>query len=185
VERSPLEEFSLPRAPEGPTGWASWPPAARWAVGCGSGCVVLVLLQALVMWAAFAVLFTVQPPEGLAARIEAPASVTVGEPFPLAVVVENQGTEPFRVQNLAARAATLQLFSLESPEPPATTPMRLLGSATWTYNQSVQPGETWRVTFQATALSAGAHAGTIEVQANMAPRPVSFTVEAAEAGGGE
>ena len=105
MEPPGLGEFELEQpAPPSPAA-PPWPPAARWAVGCGSGCAAMVLLEALLMLAGVSLTFS--QASGIAAKVQAPASVVEGETFPLRLVVKNEGTKPLGIANVALRSSTL------------------------------------------------------------------------------
>jgi hypothetical protein len=161
---------------------ATWPPAARWAVGCGTGCALLVALQGLVIWGALSVFFFARPPEGLAAQVTTPKGVAAGRKFPLTLTVRNEGADSMTVTNVAVRSDTLEWLTLENPQPPALNHTAMLGSAIWSYQQTVEPGKSWTLRFDATARRAGAHEGALEVQVGFVPKAVRFSVEAREGG---
>ena len=58
-----------------------------------------------------------------------------------------------------------------------------MGSTTWQFNQAIQPGKSWTVRFDATPKRSGTIRGVIEVQVNVAPKGVPFTVEVKPAAG--
>lgn len=149
-------------------------------MGCGSGCALLVLLEAVALWGLLALVFNMRSPEGLAARVETPPTVRVGETFPLTLTVENRGAETFRLQNVAVRQETLGRFRLSNPQPEPIASTELFGVRTWSYDKLVQPKDRWTVRFDATALEAGEVSGTLEAQVNLAPQRVPFSVKAVE-----
>lgn len=156
----------------------AWPPAARNAAGCGIGCVLAVLLQAVVLWGLIALAFNLRPPEGLKTSVTVPARVSPGQPFPLTLVVRNTGDRPFTLTNLTLQ--TPAEVALENPQP-APLPTKLPsfgGTRIWSYQKRVAPGEEWRVKFDATTRRPGVSRGMLQVQVDLAPQPVPFTVRA-------
>jgi hypothetical protein len=161
-----------------PSSWRSWPPAARWAVGCGTGCAFLALLNTLALWGFVSFLFHIRPPEGMVVEARVPRTVTAGRKFPLVLTVRNEGTAAFTISTVTARPQLFKQMSLENPKPPPSAPpTRALGTTAWVYQKSLAPGEKWSVTFDATALQPGKVNGSLEVQAGLAPKAARFSVE--------
>jgi hypothetical protein len=161
---------SDPRAP--------WPPAAHVAVGCGAGCALLVLLEGVGLWSVFQVMSGMRAPSGAVTSIQTPATVRVGKPFSLTVVVRNEGASTFRVSNLIAGGPLTDALELTPEEPrPSSGPVRVMGSTTWSYGAAVEPRQTWKARFQAKARKAGTLRKSLQVQLDIAPKTVPFTVE--------
>ena len=173
MQQPPLADFDLTPPPPG------WPPAARWAAGCGIGCAGLVLVQAFFVWGVLALTFNV--PRGLVTEVKTPPSATVGQPFPLAVVVRNEGQGNLTVTNVGAAQALLKDLELRNPRPPAVAgPISVMGRTTWSYQQSVPPGQTWEVRFEAVPRRAGTIEGSLDLQVNFAQVDADVKVEARE-----
>jgi hypothetical protein len=170
-------DFSTMSAPV--EGGSSWPPAARWAAGCGIGCGVLVLLEAVVLWIFIAVGFNLRPTEGVQAKVTVPPSVTAGTKFPLTLTVRNRGSQPFTLTNVIVRPRATQGLKLENPQPPPTAPPTdAFGTAiVWPYDKSIRPGGTYTVRLDAAAAEAGTVKGSLELQIGWAPKQVPFTVK--------
>src|SRR5579872_1072275 len=83
-----------------------WPPAARWAAGCGSCCGVSVLLQAAALLGILSLIFHARLPPGLVTAIRTPAVVTPGRKFPFVLVIHNAGNKAFIVSNITLKRAT-------------------------------------------------------------------------------
>lgn len=154
-----------------------WPPAAKAAVGCGSGCAVLVLLQVVGLWGILNAVFSA-PPSGFAASVQAPPAVTAGKEFPLTLTVRNQGTEPLTVSSLLLKSTRLELTG---PEPAPTESSDLFGSTTWVYSKTVEPGGKWSVRFKAKAKGAGEISESLVIQTGLTPNraPIRMKVGAA------
>lgn len=173
-----LEEFDLgPSSQPGipPTG--QWPPTSRRAAGCGLGCLGLVLLQALLIWAGMWLPFLA--PEGVDMSLKAPERVIVGKTFPLTITVRNRGDQPVQVTNIVVDRRTTAQLTLTNPQPaPRSTPVAGDGQM-WTYAQEIAPGKSWSVRFDASARGAGTLKGMIMVQAPLMPKPIAYQIEAA------
>jgi len=174
----PLDDFDFAGL-GGPPARPAWPPRARWAAGCGAGCALLVLLEGLVLWGGLVFFFSLRPPPGFAARIQAPAVVTAGRKFPLKVVLHNAGQAAATVTNITADRNALAQLTLENPQPaPATPGVLMWGSQAWSYQKSLAPGEKWTVTFDATAQKSGPLNGALQIQVNFLPKSARFKLEA-------
>jgi hypothetical protein len=177
MDGSRLDDFDLselsPRGEPRP----AWTPAARWAVGCGSGCALAVLLQALFLWGGIAFFFNLRAPEGLQSSVNVPPTVVPGKPFPLTLVVRNEGDRPFTVDAVTTPARSPVTLKDPKPAPPSLgTGPTFGGMRAWVYQKQVAPGEKWTVTFTATAQSHGTTRGTLQVQCNHLPMPVNYTL---------
>ena len=181
-----IDDFELPD--EGLPSWATsptprgaqpWPPAAKVAVGIGSGCAVIVLLEFVAIWVGVEAMFGARAPEGFAVQATAPKRAAVGTKVPLTLTVRNQGEQAFTVRSLAARGSTLGSYRIENAQPASQiAPVSLFGSTVWTYEQSVAPGKSWTVRFDATPLKAGTARGVLEVQVGKGARSAAFTIDA-------
>jgi len=194
VETPGLGDFDLSGLQNPLPARAGWPPAAKWAVGCGSGCAGLVLLEMVAFWVFIAFYMHLRPPEGMAVRAQAPPRAVVGQKFPLTLVVENRGDRPFTVNSVTARKRLLSRLDLANPQadprptagagsPFGSGESHAFGSAIWQYSQSLKPGEKWTLRFDATPRQPGALKGALEVQANLAPKAARFSVEVQPASG--
>ena len=173
--------YAPPPYQPSPTPRPGWPPAARAAVGCGSGCAVLVLLQVLALWGVLHVVFGLRPPEGMQVSVTRPARGVVGKTAPLELVLRNDGPGAFTVSSLTVRGPTLRQVRLENPEPPPVASSSAWGARIWTYRHTVEPGQTWKVRFEATPQEAGDIRGSIEVQSGFTPpRPARFHLRPTE-----
>lgn len=167
-----------PYAPPPPR--SGWPPAARWAVGCGSCCVAGVLLQGLLIWGMLYLFMGMQPPEGLTARVATPPSVVAGRQFPLTLEIRNEGETPLNITNILASQETVRSFQLSNPRPAPASSTSSFGTTVWSYQRSLAPGQKWSVRFDATVSEPGAESGALQVQAGLSgPLRVPFTVSAA------
>lgn len=155
----------------------SWPPAAKWAVGCGSGCALLVLFEAIAAWGLLAFIFNLRPPEGMVARVTAPPQVRVGKPFPLTLTVRNEGDSPFTLGSVTARPGLLEKLSLDDPQPTPRATTSALGSRVWSYQDVVHPRATFTVRFTAEAKAPGELRSALELQSNWFPKSVPFTIK--------
>src|SRR5690348_10656639 len=133
-----LGDFEIPGVEPEPGAWASWPPGAKWAAGCGAGCAVLVLIGALAFWGMMAMVITLHPPRGLTAVATAPKAVTVGQKFPLTLVLKNGSSETVTVTNVTVRGPTLSEFSIKNPTPapPSSFAPSLPNTKFWSYQQT-------------------------------------------------
>ncbi len=160
----------------------SLPPAARVAIGCGSGCVGLVVLQGLILLGGSSLLFSAKPLDGIKVTVDAPQQVTVGKPFPVHVVVKNSGASEVRVQNLLLRPDTALHFEFRKMKPGHESgPDDVMGSRVWRYNAAVPVRGSWKLDIDVVAKSAGSHEGRVDLQIGVLPTTASFKVEAVEA----
>ncbi len=180
MERPSLDEFNLPGTAPGEPATGPWPPAARWAAGCGLGCVGLVVLQGLSLWGMAAFYFSLRRPEGLATRVEAPARVVVGRRFPLTLVVTNGGPRPLTLMSVTARRQTQAAVAPGSPDPRPESVADVMDTVVWTYQKRLEPGETFRVRFGGQAQRAGKLEASLDLQVDLAPVPVRFKLEAVD-----
>ena len=177
-----LGDFELPiaRPMEPEFGRPStWPPGARVAGGCGLGCLIAVFLQALLIWGFTAFMFGTRPPDGLVTRVETPPNVTAGQQFPLTLVVRNEGAKAFTITSVTARSRLTRQLTLANPQPAPTNTLTLkaLGSQVWEFRQTVEPGKSWTIRFQATPSRPSKLRGALEVQAGLTPIAVPFTLQ--------
>lgn len=157
---------------------SGWPPAARWAVGCGSCCGVLVLLELVLIWGSLQIGMGMRPPEGLKARVTVPRAPVAGERFPLVLEVRNEGSSAFTVTNITARSGTLRQFQLSNPQPKPAKTTSVWGSTIWSFQQSVPPGGKWTLRLDARVAEPGEASGALEIQSGLAGmRPARFTVQ--------
>ena len=157
----------------------AWPEPARLAVGCGSGCALLVLLEFGVIWLFVTFMLNAHPPEGLEATATAPRHSVVGKAFPLKLTIRNEGESAFTVRSISAQQELLRKFNLDQPAPaPLAGKTSLFGRDTWAFNRKVEPKETWTVTFQATPREEGKLTGNLDLQVNSVLSSVSFTTTA-------
>lgn len=176
-----MDDFDLSGMGESSRQSNQWPEPARMALGCGSGCALLVLLEFAAIWLFVTFMMNARPPEGLVAKVAAPLKSTVGKSFPLKVTVRNQGSRAFTVRSISARTETLRRFKLDTAKPaPMAGKTSLFGTDTWAYNHTIRPNETWTVTFQATPQQAGELRGSVDIQVNSAMSSAPFTTTAAE-----
>jgi len=160
-----------PTAPE-PSG-SGWPRPALLAVWVGSGCAVLVLLEALVVLGIAALALSLRVPSGVTAQGSAPRRVVVGRSFALRIQVSNRGSRSVVLQNVVARGGMVENLELSSPRPRArSTAPTLFGTQVWPFDVTLAPGDTWSVEFQARARRPGRLQGGLELQANNAPLPI-------------
>lgn len=172
-------QFDLSGMTPAPPASPAWPPAARWAAGCGTGCALLVLLEGLVIWAFTAAALGSR--QQLVGQVQAPRRVARGMPFPLKLTVRNPSKEPATLTSVVARAALTDRITLTAPQPaPATEPITIWGATTWQYQRSLKPGDRFTVTFQAIPAETGTVSGALEVQSGFLPVTVPFTVEVVE-----
>ncbi len=172
-----LEEFDLgPSAQPGVPPPGQWPASSRRAAGCGLGCLGLVLLQALLIWAAMWLPF--MAPEGVDISLKAPEHVTVGQTFPLTITVRNRGDQPIQVMNIVVDRQTTAQLTLSNPQPAPRSAQGAGEGQIWTYAQEVAPGKSWTVRFDASARGAGMLKGMIMVQAPLVPKSVPYKIEA-------
>jgi hypothetical protein len=167
--------FDLP-SPAGTPPDTGMPRAAKVALGCGSGCVVLILLEGLAFWGMVTLYGSLRVPTGMVSKVQAPAAVAVGRPFPLTLTVRNDGDREFQVNTIVAQARTLGGVELSDPEPAPQSLNVMVGSRVWTYQHTVAPGQTWKVRFKAQVHSPGGHDGSIQLQVGFVPVPVRFSV---------
>ena len=156
----------------------SWPLPAQLAVGCGSGCAVLALAQVLVVWGSLSLMAHLRPPEGLHATVQHPPTARVGTKIPLTLTVENRGQTEFTVQNVIGRPALVEKLALSNPRPKPKDENNVMGQATWSYMQKVQPGEKWTLQFDARPVRSGTIDESLEVQVNLAPVSVRVKLTA-------
>jgi hypothetical protein len=173
--------FDLP-SPAGTPADSGMPRAAKVALGCGSGCVVLILLEGLAFWGMVTLYGSLRAPSGMVTKFQAPASVAVGRPFPLTLTVRNEGDREFQVNTIVAQARTLGGVELSDPEPAPQSTNVMVGSRVWAYQHTVAPGQSWEVRFKAQVHSPGAHAGSVQLQVGFVPIPVRFSLPAASEG---
>lgn len=174
-EVPPPQDPLPPAAPPG-----AWPPAARRAVGCGTGCALLVALQAMLIWTGFGALVTVQ--RDIGAEVRAPARAVVARSFPLVVTIRNRGRAPLRLQGVSAGPETLRAFRLDELRPAPSGSMReVMGRRVWPYAVPLPPGEDWTLRLRAAPRRAGMLRGELELLAGPVPRGVSFRVRAGAA----
>jgi hypothetical protein len=172
-----LEGFQTPPEPLR----QPWPPAAKAAVGVGTGCAVLVLLIAAVFWASIGLIFGARVPTGLQASAQVPPKATVGTATTLTLTVKNAGTTPVMVTSISAPPDVLSRLTLSSPKPPPRSPSPpVFGTQMWTYEQQVAPGETWTVKFNAIPQRAGPLEGRLRLQIGLATEGVPFKLRVAE-----
>jgi hypothetical protein len=179
MEPGTLGEFDLspippPPSPVPPRG-AGWPPAAQVAVGCGSGCAVLVLLEALALWGILAL--RASTPEGVDARIESPPVVKQGQKFPLKLLVTNTGKAAFELDGISLAAPTPKQLALAHPQPAPAATTSVWGSRTWQFRKSLAPGEKWAVRFDATPRRAGTLRGALMLQVGFGSKMARFAVK--------
>ncbi len=155
----------------------SWPLAAQTAVGCGSGCAVLALMQLFLVWGALAVTAHIRPPDGLEIDAVHPKVVKAGVKFPLTLEVRNRGGESFTVQNVIGRASLLEKLTLSNPRPTPKEEANLAGQASWSYVEKVPVGGTWKLQFDAKASEPGDISERMDVQVNLAPNPVRIRLK--------
>lgn len=166
-EREPLADPGTPRR--------TWPASAQAAVGCGAGCSLLVLLEAVVLWVVIAVALGAAVSPDLTLTADLPESVRVGQAFPLRIVVINHGTRGVTLQSLVARPNFLRLVRLSNPRPvPLRGSMEVMGARMWPYAATIPAGGHWSAEFTAEARRAGTLSGGLEAQAGILPSPVSY-----------
>jgi hypothetical protein len=178
-----LSSFTPPSEPRRP----GWPPAAQAAVGCGTGCAVLVLLEGVVAALVLSATLNMHPTEGLVARVEAPPKAIAGQKFAVTLVVRNEGERAFKISSITARHSRTQTVMLSNPRPApssvVSTPslLGMPGTEIWSYDRSVEPGKELRVQFDAEAREKGAAKGALEVHAGGLPKEAPFSVDVAAA----
>lgn len=160
---------------EGPP-LSAWPEPARVALGCGAGCVLLVLLQGLVAWLLVSAYFHAPSASGLQITAKTPAEAAPDKPFPLVLQFRNTGQAPVRVDSVAARPRALGGLTISNPQPRPQSTMKVAGSTVWSYSKRLSPGEAWQVRLDARAPQAGEVRGAVVVQANWDDRAVRFHV---------
>lgn len=183
-EKVPRACMSYPNPPPDPpedTGGLplrAWPESARVALGCGSGCVLLVLLQGLLAWLLVSAYFHAPSAAALQISASTPDAVAPDTSFPLALQFRNGGTAPIRVDSVIARPRNLGGVVLGNPQPRPQSTIKAAGSTVWSYSKRLAPGEAWQVHLDARAPHAGEVRGAVVVQANWEERAVRFRVTA-------
>jgi hypothetical protein len=170
-----IGEFQLPGDPEPAAERPGWPPEARRAVGYAAGCFGLIFLETLAILGFLAMVYFIQPPDGLSAAVRNPARVRAGQKFSLTLVVTNEGDRPFRLDSVVIGAPASRRLKLSDPQPPPQGTMSL-GSRSWQYQKQLAPGETWQFRVDAVASEPGEIQGSVEVQANFAIQSAPFKV---------
>ncbi len=144
-------------------------------MGCGAGCGLLVLLEAVVLWVIIAVAFGSAASPDLTLTADLPESVRVGQTFPLRIVVINHGTRAVTLQSLVARQNLLRLVRLSNPRPvPIRSSMDVVGARMWPYAATIPAGGRWIAEFTAEARRAGTLSGGLEAQAGILPSPIAY-----------
>ena len=96
-------------------------------------------------------------------RLRCPESVVVGESFDLVLEASNLDSESIRLDSIDVDLDFLSGFELVSITPPAEDSMDFFGQRSWSFTESVAPGETLEVTFRLTATEQGHYVGDIDV----------------------
>lgn len=169
---------SPPTPSTAPSSPADWPPTARGVVGCGSGCVALILLQGLAFWLGISAYFNTPSAEGLRITAKPPAGVKAGEKFPLLLRFHNAGSAPVRINSVIARPRGLGGLTVENPQPPPQSKSPVMGSTVWEYSKQLSPGQDWQVSLDARAPRVGQVNAALVVQANWEEHRVRFQVKA-------
>ena len=133
-------------------------------IGCGClGLAALGLCIALGVWFSLAV----EDPEGLRVSIGSPTDVSVGQTFDLAVELTNERpNKAFRLSDIDISYDYLDGFVVVSTEPSPKSSednAPFDNSRTFTFDQSIPPGETVSFVFTLRAETPGIYRGDIDV----------------------
>ncbi|TVQ94664.1 MAG: hypothetical protein EA397_01210 [Deltaproteobacteria bacterium] len=86
---------------------------------------------------------------------ELPESIVLDEPFEIALTIENVSGGPDRLTSAGVHQNVTQWLDIAPLDPKARDKGRNLGRETWLYNLDLDPSESTRITFAATATSRG------------------------------
>ena len=136
------------------------------AILAGCGCVGLAALGlciALGVWFSL----VVQDPEGLRVFVDSPTDVSVGQTFDLAVEVTNERpTKMLEVSDIDLSYDYLNGFVVVRAEPSPRSRednVPFDNSRTFTFDQSIPPGETRSFVFTLRAETPGIYRGDVDV----------------------
>ncbi len=128
--------------------------------------IVVVLLIGLVGVAAVGLIgcLLILPEEPtLDVRLSAPETVAVGEEFDLVLRTRNLHEEPIRLDSIDVDLAFLEGFEVLSVDPTPSDTMDIFGQRSWSFTDSVPPGEGLDVTYRLKAVRPGHYVGDADV----------------------
>lgn len=115
--------------------------------------------------------------------LEEPESVRVGEPFELAVVVENTGSTPRQIATVDLNGAICDQFDVIGVDPRPSDRTLEYGWHEYVYHTPIPAGGSRTFTFSMRARAPGTHTGDVSVYIGASyheiARPVTITAQAA------
>jgi hypothetical protein len=137
------------------------------ALGCGIGCLVLVIVGAALM-VKFAVWIS-QEPEDVEVTVTAPLQAAPGEEVVLEVSVTNLSDEPQLLDSVDIFDSYMRGIAVSRTDPPYTNffHVPIVDARTYEFKRTIPAGETLVVTFHAVAVQVGDYAGQVDVCINL------------------
>ncbi len=103
-------------------------------------------------------------PDGLQSKVDAPLRATVGERFEVIATVTNNTTQDQFLHSIDVSEAYLDGVAIVSTTPEYSQSFSLDdGTMTHYFKETVPAGQTYAVTFELEALTAGDHGGAFDV----------------------
>lgn len=108
---------------------------------------------------ALTAVFAVLTGPRLAASLDFPSEIFVGQDFSMTVVLSNPHQESVVFDNLDIPDGFFEVFEIVSVSPSASSgsPIGGFGSKTWYYDRALDPGGTYDVVLVLRPLAAGTH----------------------------
>jgi len=172
-----LPEFHLP--PPEPRGRSAWPKEAQAAMGCGTGCLTLILLEALLLWGGVHLFLNLS--STVRVILDAPEHAQVGRAFPIRLTVKNGSAVPILIEEVRIPRQVLESMEFGKINPaPVTGPLTVGGKSVYTFKHEIKPGGAWILTMNAWVKREGAATGEIELTGAL-PRTLQFKIEGRKA----